>query len=122
MAPLMAKALSGGTSSIRESYNTPGLTSLRSCTRITFKFPILLWLIRHHGMFIQFIAGSSNRPIMFPSFHSSLFSFLNYHSLTPSVIPAFRISSNIIVQGLTILAPVTSPNTDGINPGKFTET
>ncbi|PSS11376.1 Polygalacturonase [Actinidia chinensis var. chinensis] len=25
-------------------------------------------------------------------------------------------SSNIIVQGITILAPVTSPNTDGINP------
>lgn len=29
----------------------------------------------------------------------------------------FTICSNVIVQGLTILAPVTSPNTDGINPG-----
>lgn len=25
--------------------------------------------------------------------------------------------SNILVQGITIIAPVTSPNTDGINPG-----
>jgi hypothetical protein len=40
--------------------------------------------------------------------------------------PSFKIAdpikanecSNILVQGITILAPVTSPNTDGINPGK----
>ena len=40
--------------------------------------------------------------------------------------PCFKIAdpikandcSNILVQGITILAPVTSPNTDGINPGK----
>ena len=25
--------------------------------------------------------------------------------------------SNIVVQGITILAPTNSPNTDGINPG-----
>ncbi|CAJ1947292.1 unnamed protein product [Sphenostylis stenocarpa] len=31
-------------------------------------------------------------------------------------------SSNIIIQGLTILAPVTSPNTDGINPDSCTNT
>ncbi|KAE8055343.1 hypothetical protein FH972_012188 [Carpinus fangiana] len=31
-------------------------------------------------------------------------------------------SSNIIVQGVTILAPVTSPNTDGINPDSCTNT
>ncbi|XP_059440932.1 probable polygalacturonase [Corylus avellana] len=31
-------------------------------------------------------------------------------------------SSNIIVQGITILAPVTSPNTDGINPDSCTNT
>ncbi|KAL8064154.1 hypothetical protein ABFS82_01G072100 [Erythranthe guttata] len=30
--------------------------------------------------------------------------------------------SNVIVQGLTILAPVTSPNTDGINPDSCTNT
>lgn len=30
----------------------------------------------------------------------------------------FNECSNVIIQGLTILAPVTSPNTDGINPGK----
>ncbi|XP_045794360.1 probable polygalacturonase [Trifolium pratense] len=29
-------------------------------------------------------------------------------------------SSNIIVQGITIIAPVTSPNTDGINPDSCT--
>ncbi|KAJ8764877.1 hypothetical protein K2173_010342 [Erythroxylum novogranatense] len=31
-------------------------------------------------------------------------------------------SSNVVVQGLTILAPVTSPNTDGINPDSCTNT
>jgi polygalacturonase len=31
-------------------------------------------------------------------------------------------SSNIIVQGITILAPVNSPNTDGINPDSCTNT
>ncbi|CAJ1964808.1 unnamed protein product [Sphenostylis stenocarpa] len=30
-------------------------------------------------------------------------------------------SSNIIIKGLTILAPVTSPNTDGIDPGEMIE-
>ncbi|KAJ0106336.1 hypothetical protein Patl1_17665 [Pistacia atlantica] len=30
--------------------------------------------------------------------------------------------SNVIVQGITILAPVTSPNTDGINPDSCTNT
>jgi polygalacturonase len=29
--------------------------------------------------------------------------------------------SNVVVQGLTILAPVRSPNTDGINPGNHVE-
>lgn len=29
----------------------------------------------------------------------------------------FVICSNIIVKGITITAPVKSPNTDGINPG-----
>jgi type II restriction/modification system DNA methylase subunit YeeA len=27
--------------------------------------------------------------------------------------------SDVLVQGLTILAPIDSPNTDGINPGLF---
>ncbi|OIW12534.1 hypothetical protein TanjilG_04698 [Lupinus angustifolius] len=31
-------------------------------------------------------------------------------------------SSNIIIQGLTILAPVDSPNTDGVNPDSCTNT
>ncbi|XP_010523770.1 PREDICTED: probable polygalacturonase isoform X2 [Tarenaya hassleriana] len=31
-------------------------------------------------------------------------------------------SSNIIVKGITIIAPVTSPNTDGINPDSCTNT
>ncbi|KAJ7962440.1 Pectin lyase-like superfamily protein [Quillaja saponaria] len=31
-------------------------------------------------------------------------------------------SSNIVVQGITIIAPITSPNTDGINPDSCTNT
>ncbi|CAL9007328.1 unnamed protein product [Prunus brigantina] len=31
-------------------------------------------------------------------------------------------SSNILVQGITIIAPITSPNTDGINPDSCTNT
>jgi polygalacturonase len=31
-------------------------------------------------------------------------------------------SSNILIQGITIIAPVTSPNTDGINPDSCTNT
>lgn len=31
-------------------------------------------------------------------------------------------SSNVIIQGITIIAPVTSPNTDGINPDSCTNT
>lgn len=31
----------------------------------------------------------------------------------------FLICSNVLIQGMTILAPVDSPNTDGINPGLF---
>ncbi|KAI9089942.1 hypothetical protein K1719_028912 [Acacia pycnantha] len=34
--------------------------------------------------------------------------------------PVYR--SNIIIQGLTIIAPVNSPNTDGIHPDSFTNT
>jgi len=29
--------------------------------------------------------------------------------------------SNVLVQGITILAPVNSPNTDGINPGRHVD-
>ncbi|XP_021808091.1 probable polygalacturonase [Prunus avium] len=31
-------------------------------------------------------------------------------------------SSNILVQGITVIAPITSPNTDGINPDSCTNT
>ncbi|KAE9460142.1 hypothetical protein C3L33_07940, partial [Rhododendron williamsianum] len=48
-------------------------------------------------------------------------SFIFGTNLTDVVITAWNVhpvySRNIIVQGVTILAPVTSPNTDGINPG-----
>ncbi|GLU00721.1 hypothetical protein SLE2022_180670 [Rubroshorea leprosula] len=40
------------------------------------------------------------------------------NSPTWNVHPVY--SSNILVQGLTIIAPVTSPNTDGINPDSCT--
>lgn len=31
----------------------------------------------------------------------------------------FGMCSNVIVKDITIIAPVTSPNTDGINPGLY---
>jgi len=40
-----------------------------------------------------------------------------YHNF--KIITTFpTLYSNIIIKGLTIIAPVPSPNTDGINPGE----
>ncbi|XP_051128176.1 probable polygalacturonase isoform X2 [Andrographis paniculata] len=63
------------------------------------------------------------RPYLIEIMHSdniqiSNLTFLNSPSW--NVHPVY--SSNIIIQGLTILAPVTSPNTDGINPDSCTNT
>ncbi|XP_013609190.1 PREDICTED: probable polygalacturonase [Brassica oleracea var. oleracea] len=63
------------------------------------------------------------RPYLIEIMHSdgiqiSNLTFLN----SPSwhIHPVY--SSNIVIQGLTILAPVTVPNTDGINPDSCTNT
>jgi polygalacturonase len=44
--------------------------------------------------------------------------YLNAHTIMVSY---FCVSdfSDILIQGLTIIAPIDSPNTDGIDPGLF---
>jgi hypothetical protein len=94
-----------------------------------FKYPISLCSILHHGTSILFTAGSPLLSTIFAFawfclvFHTSSFSMSLWYT---KFHPCFKIAdpikanecSNILVQGITILAPVTSPNTDGINPGK----
>jgi hypothetical protein len=66
-------------------------------------------------MFILFTAG--NYDIFLNSHFISYFLFY-FHRLYNN--KKFNtVYSNIIVQGITIIAPVTSPNTDGINPGQY---
>ena len=45
--------------------------------------------------------------------------FISKVRIPKITISLFCMCSNIIIQGITILAPVRSPNTDGINPGKL---
>lgn len=53
------------------------------------------------------------------SLNSYFISFSSSFTFKDYIITKFSILySNIIVQGITIFAPVTSPNTDGINPGQ----
>ncbi|KAA8516084.1 hypothetical protein F0562_019263 [Nyssa sinensis] len=63
------------------------------------------------------------RPYLIEIMHSDNIQISN---LTLVNSPSWNIhpvySSNIIVQGITILAPITSPNTDGINPDSCTNT
>ncbi|KAK9279267.1 hypothetical protein L1049_012946 [Liquidambar formosana] len=63
------------------------------------------------------------RPYMIEILHSDGIQISN---LTLVNSPAWNVhpvySSNILVQGITIIAPVTSPNTDGINPDSCTNT
>ncbi|EPS72197.1 hypothetical protein M569_02558, partial [Genlisea aurea] len=57
------------------------------------------------------------RPYLIEIMHSDNIQISNLtlvNSPSWNVHPVY--SSNVIIQGLTILAPVTSPNTDGINP------
>ncbi|EYU35105.1 hypothetical protein MIMGU_mgv1a005694mg [Erythranthe guttata] len=63
------------------------------------------------------------RPYLLEIMHSdniqiSNLTFLNSPSW--NIHPVY--TSNIIIQGITILAPITSPNTDGINPDSCTNT
>ncbi|KAL6982077.1 hypothetical protein U1Q18_023693, partial [Sarracenia purpurea var. burkii] len=63
------------------------------------------------------------RPYLIEIMHSDNIQISN---LTLVNSPSWNIhpvySSNIVVQGITIIAPVTSPNTDGINPDSCTNT
>lgn len=63
------------------------------------------------------------RPYLIEIMHSENIQISN---LTLVNSPSWNIHpvycSNVIVQGITILAPVTSPNTDGINPDSCTNT
>ncbi|KAK6158220.1 hypothetical protein DH2020_005534 [Rehmannia glutinosa] len=73
------------------------------------------WWDKFHKGELQY-----TRPYLIEIMHSENIQISNLTLLnSPSwhVHPVY--CSNVIVQGLTILAPVTVPNTDGINPGKF---
>ncbi|KAL3615669.1 hypothetical protein CASFOL_041330 [Castilleja foliolosa] len=63
------------------------------------------------------------RPYLIEIMHSDNIQISN---LTLVNSPSWNIhpvySSDIIIQGITILAPITSPNTDGINPDSCTNT
>ncbi|KAK1376190.1 putative polygalacturonase [Heracleum sosnowskyi] len=77
-----------------------------------------LWWQQFHRKKLKY-----TRPYLIEIMHSdniqiSNLTFLNSPSW--NVHPVY--SSNIIIQGITILAPVTSPNTDGINPDSCTNT
>ena len=119
----MVKVNCGGKSSAPNSYYTPDLTWSRSCILRIFKYLISLWSILHLGTSTLFTAGFI--PLLIST------NFICFLQFGLFFIPKFPIKfwdflilnyinhSNVIVQGITILAPVTSPNTDGINPGKF---
>ncbi|GFZ01342.1 pectin lyase-like superfamily protein [Actinidia rufa] len=75
-----------------------------------------LWWDKFHNGELQY-----TRPYLIEiMFSENIQIYRILHWLTLSIVerssglPVY--SSNIIVQGITILAPVTSPNTDGINP------
>ncbi|KAG9155870.1 hypothetical protein Leryth_004120 [Lithospermum erythrorhizon] len=77
-----------------------------------------LWWQQFHKKKLKF-----TRPYLIEIMHTdniqiSNLTFLNSPSW--NIHPVY--SSNIIMQGITILAPVTSPNTDGINPDSCTNT
>lgn len=77
-----------------------------------------LWWQQFHKKKLKY-----TRPYLIEIMHSdsvqiSNLTFLNSPSW--NVHPVY--SRNVIIQGLTILAPVTSPNTDGINPDSCSNT
>jgi len=113
MVQLMDKDLFGGTSSTRSNWLSLGPTWLRSCTQIKSKYQISLWSIPQIGLSIQFTAGLIKFSLFVIKFLKTAYSLVCF-----IILIKLYIFSNIIVKGLTILAPVDSPNTDGINPGK----
>lgn len=78
----------------------------------------LLWWQKFHGKKLKY-----TRPYLIELMHSDNIQISN---LTLVNSPSWHVhpiySSNILIQGITILAPVTSPNTDGINPDSCTTT
>ncbi|KAL0428826.1 UNVERIFIED_CONTAM: putative polygalacturonase [Sesamum radiatum] len=77
-----------------------------------------LWWQQFHRKKLKY-----TRPYLIEIMHSENVQISNLtlvNSPSWNVHPVY--SSNVIVQGLTILAPVTSPNTDGINPDSCTNT
>ncbi|KAK3028751.1 hypothetical protein RJ639_037972 [Escallonia herrerae] len=77
-----------------------------------------LWWQKFHGKKLKY-----TRPYLIEIMHSyniqiSNLTFVNSPSW--NVHPVY--SSNILIQGITILAPITSPNTDGVNPDSCTNT
>ncbi|KAK6920088.1 Glycoside hydrolase, family 28 [Dillenia turbinata] len=75
------------------------------------------WASFHHGKL------KYTRPYLIELMYSENIQISNLTLLnSPSwnVHPVY--SSNILVKGITIIAPVTSPNTDGINPDSCTNT
>ncbi|KAM3344622.1 putative polygalacturonase isoform X1 [Capsicum galapagoense] len=75
-----------------------------------------LWWLKFHSKKLKY-----TRPYLIEIMHSDNIQISN---LTLVNSPSWNIhpvySSNIIVQGITILAPIKSPNTDGINPDSCT--
>lgn len=77
-----------------------------------------LWWQKFHGGKLKY-----TRPYLIEIMHSNAIQISNLTLLnSPSwnVHPVY--SSNILIQGITIIAPVKSPNTDGINPDSCTNT
>ena len=116
MVLLMGKDLIGGTSSTRTNWISPGHTWLRSCTLIKSKYQISLWSTPHPGLSIQFTAGLIR--LLCSHFSTLVHSIFLMYIVCFIILIKLYIFSNITIKGLTILAPVDSPNTDGIDPGK----
>lgn len=77
-----------------------------------------LWWQKFHKNQLKY-----TRPYLIEIMYSSNIQISNLtlvNSPSWNVHPVY--SSNVVVQGITILAPVTSPNTDGINPDSCTNT
>ncbi|KAI3449211.1 hypothetical protein Pfo_005876 [Paulownia fortunei] len=77
-----------------------------------------LWWQQFHRKKLKY-----TRPYLIEIMHSDNIQISNLtlvNSPSWNVHPVY--SSNIVIQGITILAPVTSPNTDGINPDSCTNT
>ncbi|KAK4788393.1 hypothetical protein SAY86_019712 [Trapa natans] len=76
-----------------------------------------LWWQKFHGGKLKY-----TRPYLIEFMYSD---FIQISNLTLLNSPSWNVhpvySSNILIQGVTILAPVKSPNTDGINPDSCTD-